>query len=497
MEPMMSQMRENPLVVIPIYGDESKLSEVLRQMKELELDALVVNDGNGPALSAKLVRSGEAILDLVVNHGVGAATLAGLDWGRSHYYPGIVTVDSDAAHDQASVACIVGCAVRDPERPVLSNRFSKYGRNMVPEEKLSANGFACRLVEEVTSIKLTDVACGLRYYPVSWRAQTTARGFDFIYATIEELVSAGAEIIDVSVDYRGLEPWLTSATELAQFLRWAISKSSNQVLLKQLKGLANDAALDSEHIVAWQNQMWQFIPVSSRESWLILGPQPPLQSIDHIRLPMRTRPSVGFIPDGGRRWAVREKVPLEYAYKRSFLGLAAVIANCDLGDSSIYCLSAANLKRTSAELAAVYAAIEAVVYDLESKNLRPIVWGNISALPREFRIWCRGVNMRSCRKAGRITFLATAYDPAWEAELFSRRGAPWNYGYSVEILRAAGDMRFSLVLRSGGASTLSNFMPNASSYAVFSLRRDLLNDLDIKHWLDSELENLGSLKYGT
>jgi hypothetical protein len=58
MEPMMSQMRENPLVVIPIYGDESKLSEVLRQMKELELDALVVNDGNGPALSAKLVRSG-------------------------------------------------------------------------------------------------------------------------------------------------------------------------------------------------------------------------------------------------------------------------------------------------------------------------------------------------------------------------------------------------------------------------------------------------------
>ena len=116
---------------------------------------------------------------------------------------------------------------------------------------------------------------------------------------------------------------------------------------------------------------------------------------------MRTRPSVGFIPDGGRRWAVREKVPLEHSYKRSFLGLAALITNCDLGDSSIYCLSAANLKRTSAELAAVYAAIEAVVYDLESKNLRPIVWGDISALPREFRIWCRAVNMRSCRKADR------------------------------------------------------------------------------------------------
>ena len=268
----MSQMRENPLVVIPIYGNESKLSDVLRQMKELELDALVVNDGNGPALSAKLATSGENILDMVVNHGVGAATLVGLDWARSHYYPGIVTVDSDAAHDQVSVACIVGCAVRDPGRPVLSSRFSRYGRNMVPDEKLSANGFACRLVEEVTSIKLTDVACGLRYYPASWRAQTTARGFDFIYATIEELISADAEIIDVSVDYRGLEPWLTSATELGQFLRWAISKSANQVILKQLKGLANDTTLDSEHIVAWQNQMWQFIPVPSRKSWLILGP---------------------------------------------------------------------------------------------------------------------------------------------------------------------------------------------------------------------------------
>lgn len=365
------------------------------------------------------------------------------------------------------------------------------------QKKLAANGFACRLVEEVTGLKLGDVACGLRYYPASWQVQTTARGFDFIYATIEELVNAGAVIVDVSVDYRGLEPWVTSALELAQLLTWAISRASSQLLIRSLESIVMDSMLEFEHIVAWPDQMWQFIPVPSRRSWLILGPHPPLQPLGSVKLPTRIPPSVGFIPDGGRRWAVREKVPLESAYRRSFLGIAAAIASRNLGHCSIYCLSAANLKRTPSELAAVYSAIESLVSDLESKSLRPVIWGDITALPQKVRTWSRAVNMRSCRKAGIITFIVTAYDPEWEAELFSPRGHPWVYGYSVEILHAADELRLAVVLRSGGASTLSNFMPSASSYAVFSLRPDLFNDLDIGSWLDSEMENLGPLKYGT
>ncbi len=486
-----------PLVVIPIKGDESALFGVLRRVHELGVDTLVVNDGNGPALSARLARSGQPYLDFGANCGVGAATRAGLRWAREKNYVGVVSVDSDGAHDQASVASVLGVAARDPIRPILCNRFPSYNRQLVPDEKLAANGFACRLVKDVTGISLTDVTCGLRFYPKAWQSKVTANGFDFIYASLEELVIAGAKIIDVSVDYRGPGPWLTSAIELDHLLKWAVRRSPGKVQLGPIGELAGDSRLELEHIVKMAGEEWQFIPVPSRASWLIVGPHPPAEPERKMYLPTLERPSVGFIPDGGRRWSVREKQPLSDAYTRSFLAIADTISSHRLGDSAVYCLSRANLSRTPDELGAVHSAIRTLVSTLESYSLRPILWGDILHwLPREMRVWARQVNLRSCREAGRLTFLATAYEPSWEAALFSAKGYPWKYGYSAEILHRAIELKLSVVLRSGGANTLSNFMPSATSYAVLSVRAELFNDLNLNDWLDAELVALRSVKYG-
>jgi hypothetical protein len=353
------------------------------------------------------------------------------------------------------------------------------------------------LVRYITGISLTDVACGLRFYPRAWQSKVTANGFDFIYASLEELVLAEAKVIDVSVDYRGPGPWLTSAIELDHLLIWAARRLPEKVKFDPFTVLAADSRLEFEHVVKVMGEEWQFIPVPSRHSWLIVGPHPPAEPNQKMRLPALERPSVGFIPDGGRRWSAKEKWQLSDAYTRSFLSIAETISSHKLGDSAVYCLSRSNLGRTSDELEAVYSAIRKLVSALESYSLRPILWGDILHwLPHEMALWARQVNLRSCREAGRLTFLATAYEPSWEAGLFSVNGDPWKYGYSAEIMHRSLELKLAVVLRSGGASTLSDFMPSATSYAVLSVRVELFNDLDLDDWLEAELAALRSVKYG-
>jgi hypothetical protein len=57
-------------------------------------------------------------------------------------------------------------------------------------------------------------------------------------------------------------------------------------------------------------------------------------------------------------------------------------------------------------------------------------------------------------------------------------------------------MRLAIVLRSGGAFTLSDFLPEASSYAVLSVRNELFNDLNLPVWLENEIKGLVRAKYG-
>lgn len=486
-----------PLVVIPVYGDDTRLAAVLADIRELEVPTLVINDGQGEALSLTLRQSNQAFLDLGRNRGVGAATKAGLSWAIQQGYTGAVTVDADRAHDKVSVATVLAHAKRMPRRPVLTNRFGATTRAYVPEEKLAANGFACELVAAAIRKRLPDVACGLRYYPASTSLEEASDGFDFIPDTLMSLVSVGAHILDVFVNYQGNGPWLTGNLELTQLLRWADRHTKAGFTKEVLASLLSDARLEREHTISIGGRTWSFTPVPTREAWLIAGPPPYDESrSESSRTPDLSRPSIGIIPDGGRRWARRENVSLVDAYRRSLFSVSDALLDENLGDCAIYCLSAANLRRNASELLALFTALRETAARLSRNGLRPIVWGDVSLLPVDLQAWARKVNLTSASMSGPLTLLVTAYTPSWQAMLFSRRGQPWDLGLSVEILDRVRVMRLAVIMRSGGAFTLSDFLPEASSYAVLSVRNELFNDLNLPVWLENEIKGLARAKYG-
>ena len=199
---------------------------------------------------------------------------------------------------------------------------------------------------------------------------------------------------------------------------------------------------------------------------------------------------VGIIPDGGRRWAVAHGMPLVDAYKISMGKLEqcldAFYAH-GLSSVSIYMLSKLNLARTPAYLQAVDIAeslyLETVVPAVRDRwSLAVKVAGNLDPVPARLREAALKVHSSSS-KVGRTLFMCIGYDPFEELQHAHTSGPGWR---NKEDLLAAlwVSQEIDLVIRTGGARTLSHFLPLQAGYARLVFLDQLFNDTTSEELLD-------------
>jgi len=216
--------------VVPVFGEDRYLSDVVDGLTAIGLRVTVVNDGNGDALTARLRGQGVDVLDLGVNRGVGAATLAGLRAVVDRGAPGAVAVDADGAHDLVSVRAVVEGALGDLDALVACDRFSNGNAETIPITKLDANRFAAQLFDAATGARLPDVCCGLRYYPARMAASGwESAGFGFIWETLAAEHESLSRLVDCVVHYPVTGPWHTQNRELQHLLHWAGPRVSESV----------------------------------------------------------------------------------------------------------------------------------------------------------------------------------------------------------------------------------------------------------------------------
>lgn len=208
---------------------------------------------------------------------------------------------------------------------------------------------------------------------------------------------------------------------------------------------------------------------------------------------------IGIIPDGGRRWAKIRDVPLASSYVRSVELLSACILEW-FGSGhrsvSVYILSKDNLKRPPAELNAILSATEAFLRSispvLESEyNVGTRIVGDLGLLDAQ---WQRLLDLTGPPVVNAGMFACIAYDPFQELSRVIRQGGQREEGI---LARLQMPYPIDVVIRTGGANTLSRFLPLQSSYANLVFLDELFNDCT----LDDLSEIVGHysqqrLKYG-
>lgn len=174
---------------------------------------------------------------------------------------------------------------------------------------------------------------------------------------------------------------------------------------------------------------------------------------------MRIPKHIGIIPDGNRRWAVNQGMGKESGYASGISPGMTLYHMCrELGveEMSFYGFTVDNTKRPSKQRMAFSSACVSAVEELSKEDAALLVLGNTESamFPESLRPY---TTRHTFGEGGiKINFLVNY---SWE----------WDLGFkSGNItcpLKTADVSRIDLVIRWGGCSRLSGFLPVQSVYA--------------------------------
>lgn len=203
---------------------------------------------------------------------------------------------------------------------------------------------------------------------------------------------------------------------------------------------------------------------------------------------------LGIIPDGGRRWAKIHDVTLVRSYRLSMARLceaAGVLFEHGLQTISIYLLSKANLKRSASEIDAISLAIADLLTELRRLGPAIGIAGDLSLVSEELRENVHRATVANPASPRRVN-LCIAYDPTDEIRSARQEAGS---GDLLEHLWVVDPI--DIVIRTGDAQTLSNFLPLQCAYARIVFRRELFNDLSVEQLINEVRHHEGQeLLYG-
>tara|TARA_R110000868_G_scaffold166806_4_gene400933 strand:+ start:10351 stop:12069 length:1719 start_codon:yes stop_codon:yes gene_type:complete len=156
--------------ILPTYKHVAELERIITRLRALQLDVIVVDDGNAQDIAGELsqICSRFEGVDLVrreQNGGKGGAVIKGMRRAVQLGFSHALQVDSDGQHDLASVTDMLALARQFPDALVTGEpRFD----DSVPRGRLIGRWITHIWVSINTlSPRIIDTMCGFRVYPLA------------------------------------------------------------------------------------------------------------------------------------------------------------------------------------------------------------------------------------------------------------------------------------------------------------------------------------------
>jgi len=192
---------------------------------------------------------------------------------------------------------------------------------------------------------------------------------------------------------------------------------------------------------------------------------------------------VGLIPDGGRRWAKKHSVSLSESYAVSrdlIVEIAKYLFSHGVNELSIYLSSTQNFRRTESEIDSFTTITsngigKEILKLAKLLNIQVIVVGDDSSISSKTISLINSHNKNIDNVLLRKINLCISYNPSDEIENAIRQ-TEGDRSF-VEYLWVKKPL--DLIIRTGNANLLSNFLPLQSGFARLYFVDDLFNDLSL------------------
>lgn len=158
------------LTAIPVFNEARYVSSVLDEVRQVEGDILVVDDGSTDKTPDILAaRTDISVITHPENRGYGQSLIDAFDFANRNGYDWIVTIDCDDQHEPAFIPDFLSRARRGDADIVSGSRYLAElpGNTEAPNDRRRINQRITCLINETFGFSLTDAFCGFKAYRVA------------------------------------------------------------------------------------------------------------------------------------------------------------------------------------------------------------------------------------------------------------------------------------------------------------------------------------------
>ena len=151
-----------PCVVLPAYNEAENIKSVIRAIKALKLDVLVVDDGSEDETYLVAAKEQAYLIRHPRRVGKGASLKDGIDYAIRNGYNTIITMDADGQHDASDIPAFLNRVNETGSSVVVGNRMDNpIGMPLI---RILTNKFMSFIISGICKQKIPDTQCGYRLF---------------------------------------------------------------------------------------------------------------------------------------------------------------------------------------------------------------------------------------------------------------------------------------------------------------------------------------------
>jgi len=154
------QDRPSIAAVIPAYGEEKHIGDVVRRTRQQLDHVLVVDDGSNDQTAARAREAGAEVIVHPQNRGKGEAIKTGLRHWLDRQFTYVVILDADGQHLPEEIDRFVNAASTLDAQLFIGTRMNDLS-GMPPLRRI-VNRYMSKRISRICGQKIPDTQCGFR-----------------------------------------------------------------------------------------------------------------------------------------------------------------------------------------------------------------------------------------------------------------------------------------------------------------------------------------------
>jgi len=148
-------------VIIPTYNESREIGGLVKQIRDLVPEVIVIDDGSSDDTAGIAYASGAIVLRNQENKGKGACLIKGYAYALSRGFDAVISMDGDGQHSVQDLPAFIKEAEECPDSAmIVGNRMANV-KNM-PFLRVATNYLMSRFLSLVTKQYIPDTQCGYR-----------------------------------------------------------------------------------------------------------------------------------------------------------------------------------------------------------------------------------------------------------------------------------------------------------------------------------------------